>query len=130
MPFLRGRSVHSLTAPLCPHTHCFKQPESSLTAAVSPPYAHCFTQPENFLFHTRRKGAPLKAIDFGLSVLFKPVCAAPVHARGRNRRTRQGPAQANHHAAVTRTGVELHNHTLQAGLPNCSGCAHSAVQIP
>jgi len=33
---------------------------------------HRDLKPENFLFGNKKETAPLKAIDFGLSVLFKP----------------------------------------------------------
>ncbi|MCD7465311.1 calcium-dependent protein kinase [Datura stramonium] len=34
---------------------------------------HRDLKPENFLFENKKETAPLKAIDFGLSVFFKPV---------------------------------------------------------
>lgn len=33
---------------------------------------HRDLKPENFLFGNKKESAPLKAIDFGLSVFFKP----------------------------------------------------------
>jgi calcium-dependent protein kinase len=33
---------------------------------------HRDLKPENFLFGNKKENAPLKAIDFGLSVFFKP----------------------------------------------------------
>lgn len=33
---------------------------------------HRDLKPENFLFANKKESAPLKAIDFGLSVFFKP----------------------------------------------------------
>jgi len=33
---------------------------------------HRDLKPENFLFGNKKESAPLKAIDFGLSVIFKP----------------------------------------------------------
>ena len=33
---------------------------------------HRDLKPENFLFGNKKENAPLKAIDFGLSVIFKP----------------------------------------------------------
>jgi len=33
---------------------------------------HRDLKPENFLFGNKKETAPLKAIDFGLSVFFKP----------------------------------------------------------
>lgn len=36
---------------------------------------HRDLKPENFLFGNKKENAPLKAIDFGLSVFFKPGMA-------------------------------------------------------
>lgn len=33
---------------------------------------HRDLKPENFLFSNKKESAPLKAIDFGLSIFFKP----------------------------------------------------------
>ncbi|KAG8479932.1 hypothetical protein CXB51_029510 [Gossypium anomalum] len=35
---------------------------------------HRDLKPENFLFANKKENSPLKAIDFGLSIFFKPVC--------------------------------------------------------
>lgn len=50
---------------------------------------HRDLKPENFLFGNKKETAPLKAIDFGLSVFFKPgnalgnitVCLNLFHAK-------------------------------------------------
>lgn len=42
---------------------------------------HRDLKPENFLFANKKETAPLKAIDFGLSVFFKPGIAFYYGAR-------------------------------------------------
>lgn len=37
---------------------------------------HRDLKPENFLFANKKESSPLKAIDFGLSITFKPGIAA------------------------------------------------------
>lgn len=40
---------------------------------------HRDLKPENFLFGNKKESAPLKAIDFGLSVIFTPGNALAIY---------------------------------------------------
>jgi len=69
---MTSRGPHEFASVLCRRRSCPVMYKSDTQLCHENGVMHRDLKPENFLFVNKSEESPLKAIDFGLSVYFKP----------------------------------------------------------